>query len=107
MPTTLPMRNRRHLALDRREQVVDVVALEQTLAQRIERRALVLGGRILPLDSARGELRVPTRAQLLQLPLVLLALGLDGRARLLEARAQPFRIGARLAQVANLVQLLV
>src|SRR5204863_9712369 len=81
------------------EQVVDVVALEQPLAQRVERRALLAGGRAV--------LAVPPRAQLLKLPLVLLALRVDGRARLLEPGAQLPGIRSPFAQLANLVELLV
>src|ERR1044071_7766287 len=116
MPTTLPMTSRcrlpaagqaRALALDGREQVVDVVALEQPFAQRLERRALVRRRRLLPFDFAQGKLAVPARAQLLQLTLVLVALGVDGRPGFLEPRAQRVRIRSRLAQRANLVELLV
>src|SRR2546423_12972410 len=107
MPTTLPMTARcrlpaagqaRDFALDGREQIVDVVALEQPLAQRVERRSLLRGRGGRPFDSAQGELAVPARAQLLQLLLVLVAPGVDRRACLLEPRAELVRMRARLAQ---------
>src|SRR5712691_1628950 len=108
MPTTLPTAagsrlpssgEARDLALDGSEQVVDVVAFEQPLAQRVEGGALLRHRRML--------LAVPPRAQLLQLPLVLVALDIDRRARLLEPSAQPVRIRSRFTELANLVELLV
>ena len=88
------------LAIDGREQVVDVVALEQPLAQRVERRALLGGGR-------RSPGRPTARSAPASCALVLLALRVDRLARRVEPRAQRRRIGARLAQLANLVELLV
>src|SRR5258705_12487126 len=108
MPTTLPMTARgrlpaagqaRDLAFDGCEQVVDVVALQETLTQGIERGALLGRGRAL--------LAVPARAQRLQLLLVLVAPGVNRRARLLQPCAQLVRIRATLAQLPNLVQFLV
>src|SRR6185295_5867888 len=108
MPTTLPMtarcrlpaaRQARDLTFDGRQQVVDVIAFEQPLAQRVERGAFRVRRRTL--------LAVPARAQLLQLLLVLVPPGVNRRTRFLEPRAQRVRVGARLAQLANVVQLLV
>src|SRR5258705_1564010 len=108
MPTTLPMTARgrlpaagqaRDLAFDRCEQVVDVVALQETLTQGIERGAL--------LGRRRALLAVPARAPRLRLLLVLVGPGVNRRARLLQPCAQLVRIRARLAQLPNLVQLLV
>src|SRR5688572_16942855 len=62
------------LAIDGGEQVVDVVALEQPLAKRLERRAAFLGRRLL--------LAVPPRRQFAELLLVLLALAVDRLPRL-------------------------
>src|ERR1051325_11624094 len=97
MPTTLPMRG--SLALDRRQQIRDVVALEQELAQRLERGA--------PLIDRRARLTVPLLARRRQPMLVLVALRFDRLARRGEAGGKRRRVGARLAQVANLVELLV
>src|SRR6186997_2142922 len=97
MPTTLPMGG--GLALDGGEQVGDVVAFQEEAAQRLERRPPGIRRRVrlcIPLLAGRGE-----RA------LVLVALGLDRLARRGEARRQRGGIGARLAQIADLVELLV
>src|SRR6187399_2998595 len=96
MPTTLPMGR---LALDRREQVGDVVTLEQQLPQPLERGA--------PLGGAGRRLAVPPRAGLSQGAFVLVALGLDRLPRGGQPRRQRRRLGARLPRVANLVELLV
>ena len=74
------------LAFDRGEQVVDVIALEQPLAERGQRR-LAIGGRIV-------ELVVPAMGQLLELTLVLAALAVDGRTCRLEPRTQRLPDGA-------------
>ena len=78
--------NARRLTIDGGEQVVDVLVLEQLLAQRLQRRA-ALGG-------LRASLAVPLVAQLLDPALVLLALAIDRRTRRLEPRAEPGLVAA-------------
>src|SRR6187399_2228650 len=97
MPTTLPMRGR--LPLDGAEQVGDVIALEQELAQRFQRRA--------PRVGRCACLAVPLLAGLEERALVLVALGLDRLACRGEPRRQHGGVGAGLTQIANLVELLV
>src|SRR5687767_1339517 len=100
MPTTLPMiRGYLLLSVDRGDQVVDVLAFEQLLTQRLERR--------FPLGGRRLSLPVIPLAELLDPPLVLVALTLDGRPRLVEPGAQLPFIAARLATLANFVEFLV
>src|SRR5687767_10986030 len=62
-----PVRNARGFAIDRGEQVVDVISLEQQLAQRLQRDFAAVG--------------VPRGHQLVEPALVLVALALDGLAR--------------------------
>src|SRR5688572_19477150 len=88
-----------HLALDRCEQVVDVIALQKTLPKRLERGAL--------FRRTRRLLRVPAPGQCLQLAFVLLPLALDRLPGGLETRPQLGPIGAGLPAVADLVELLV
>src|SRR5258705_6653791 len=104
MPTTLPMTARgrlpaagqaRDLAFDGCEQVVDVVALQETLTQGIERGAL--------LGRRRALLAVPARAQRLQLLLVLVAPGVNRRAPLFQPCAQVVRLRAGLGQLTDVV----
>src|SRR6188768_2987529 len=100
MPTTLPIGCVRLLPIDGRQQVVDVVPLEQPLTQRLERGT--------PLLRRRGvALRIPALAQLSKLLFVCLAFQLDRQTRRLELRRE--RTGRRsgFAQLTNLVQLLV
>src|SRR5687768_8185838 len=97
MPTTLP--NGGHLTLDRGYQIGDVLLLEQLLAQRLERR--------LSLGRRRSGLAVVAVAQFVDPPLVLLALALDRRARLLEPGAKLGVVFARLTERPDLVQFLV
>ena len=108
MPTTLPMTWGSRLGLqalrfafDRRQQVVDVVALEQPLAQRLERGA--------PRRRRSSPSCASHRAlSSCELALVLVALALDRRARRRQPRRERRAIGtARFAQLANLVELLV
>ena len=88
------------LAIDRGEQVVDVVALQQTLAQCVERRTSLCGAPI-------SELLIPTRAQRFHFTLVFLALQVDRLARRFEALPQRCGIAARLTRLTNLVELFV
>jgi len=89
----------RGLALDRGEQVGDVIALEQQLAQRLERRAL--------LGYAGRGLAVPPGAGFGQGAFVLVALGFDGLARGHEPRRERRGIRASVPGLADLVELLV
>src|SRR5688500_18756132 len=88
-----------HLALYRCEQVVDVIALQETFPERLERGALIRGSLRL--------LRVPAPGQRLQLAFVFLPLALDRLPSRLETRPQRRPIGAGLPAVADLVELLV
>src|SRR6185436_4330878 len=88
-----------NLAFNGADQVGDVVPLEELLAQRVERGAPV--GRRCVL------LAVPAAAQLLDLSLMLVVLAVDRPARGLEPGAKVSGVGARFAQLANLVELLV
>src|SRR5262245_10724743 len=122
MPTTLPMAlssargscartdptvgltgafrsNARRLAIDAGQQVRDVVPLEQTLPQRLENLPALVGRSVA--------YAIPLRAELSQLRLVLRPPLFDRQSRRVEAASKLRRIGARLAQLANLVQLLV
>src|SRR4030095_7403940 len=90
-----------------REQVVDVIALEETLAKRFERCPLLRRWRMLPFDVAQGELTVPARAQLLQLPLVFVAFRVNRLPGIRETGQQPFGVLARFAQLTYLVEFLV
>src|SRR5262245_39777833 len=88
------------LPFDAREEVVDVVALEDPLAQRLQHLALLRRRRI------RGQ-RVPPRREVRQLSLVGRALRLDRRPRTRQPRLQSIRRGARGALLADLVELFV
>src|SRR5262249_13291723 len=104
MPTTLlmmPNRSRVQLAFDAREQVVDVVALQDALAKGIEHGAALARG-ATGLDE-----RIPSRRQIAQLRFVGGALRFDWRPRSLEPRLPRNRGGAGGALLANLVELLV
>ena len=92
-PRLVPLDSRAQLPFDAREQVVDVVALEHAIAQRVRARP----GARRPARRASTQ-RVPARRQLLQLLLVLGALGLDRLARALEPRAATASAGAPLAR---------
>src|SRR5687767_12503181 len=98
MPTTLPIRQRR-LALDRRDQIADVGALQQLLAERVQRGA--------PLRGGCAFLPIPLLAQLLDAPLVFLALALDWRPGGGKSRGKRRGVAASLTLFANLVELLV
>src|SRR5688572_14507718 len=87
------------LAFDRCEQIVDVIALQETLPKRLERGAL--------FRSSFRLLRVPAPGQRLQLVFVFLPLALDRLPGRLETRPQLRPIGAGLPAVADLVELLV
>src|SRR5258706_5278747 len=109
MPTTLDMLtpggpapwSRRHLPLDARQQIVDVVAFKDALAQSFEDRA-ALDDRGIPVDE-----NIPAQGQLLELRHVRRPLRFDRRARALQTRL-PRVIGlARRTQIANLVEFLV
>src|SRR5688572_24245729 len=97
MPTTLPTGG---LPLDRRPQVVGVVALEEPLAQRVER--LPARHRVAGLEP-----RVPLRAQLLQLTLVLVPFPVDRLTRGGQAVAQVRGGRASLALFPDFVELFV
>src|SRR5882724_13332680 len=75
IPTTLDM----HLPFDALKEVIDVVALEDTLAQRFEHGPAVSAG------GASIDQRVPLRRQFLELRFVRRAFLFDGTARFLEA----------------------
>src|SRR5712671_3780350 len=98
MPTILDIR---HLSLDAGQQVVDVVAFEDALAQRLEHRT-PLGVSRVAVDE-----RVPLRRQLIELRLVRRALLVDRPPRLLEPSLQLIGRRARGAQVTDLVKLFV
>src|SRR5688500_4405410 len=89
----------RHLPFHGGQQIIDVVALQQALAQRLERRPLLRRGSVL--------LRIPAVDQLLQAALVLLTLPVDRLSRRIEPGAQAGRIAAAVAELANLVEFLV
>src|SRR5688500_5647250 len=97
MPTTLP--NGCHLALNRGDQIIDVLPLEQLFAQRVEGAS--------PFGRRRVCLGVVAVAQLLDPALVLVALALDWRPCLLEPGPQLRLVAPRLTQLANRVELLV
>src|SRR5437763_2880774 len=99
MPTTLDIR--RHLPLEAREQVVDVIAFEHAVAERFEYRPALCVGR------AALEECVPLREELLELRLVRSALRVDRTASALEARGQLFRRCPSRAHLAYFVELLV
>src|SRR3954454_15304833 len=99
MPTTLDISA--HLALDAREQVADVIALEKPVTQRLEDLAtLRVGARPI----RRG---VPSCAEHLQLRFVLDALALDRFPRPLEAQLPLVVEPTRRLQLAYFVELLV
>src|SRR6185369_9968385 len=119
MPTTLPIslalaswllalglrpraqsRKPRAFPLNGRQEIVDVIPLEQRFAQCVQRRATFSGRRALCLT-------VPLHAQCFDLPLVLLALAVNRRAGRIEPRRERRRLGAGLPLLANLVELLV
>src|SRR4051812_41182480 len=89
-------------ALDGRQQVVDVIALEHPLAKRVQNPAtLGLGGAVAL------EQRIPLRRELVELLLVLQPLRFDRLARPLQAIQPLFLRRAALAQLADLVEFLV
>src|SRR6187402_873072 len=89
------------LVLDRLEQVVDVVALEDAVAQRAQHLP-ALGSVERLLAGA-----VPLRRELHELTFVLVTLLLNRRGGAIEARAPIVRRSAAVAPFAHLVELLV
>src|SRR5918992_1326804 len=80
-------------AIDCRQQIIDVIPLQHAVAQRLERLAILV--------------RIPARAQLLELALVRFTFPFDRPPRAGKPVTQPLRVAASFARLANLVELLV